>query len=400
VLEASIYNVTSRAGDRFGLERDDPSAKFSVKTLKLPRRVVLAAGGTAGHVYPALAIADAYRQAVAPLEAMFFGTADGFEARLVPRSGMPFSVVRSSPMVGENLLGKGRTLANIGGAFLSARKLLQAAHAELVIGLGGYASVPVLMAARSLGLHTAIHECNADPGLANKLLSRIVDRVYLGFETAAAHFQQNHSLVIGNPVRPDVALLAADKRHPPAGDRPARLLVTGGSQGSAFLNRKVPELLKRLSSDGFTLDIRHQAGEQDVQAVRSSYQQAGLRATVSSFVDDIAASYQWADFAITCAGAATLSELAVAGVPSLLVPLSSAARNHQVSNAATFAAASGSCWVSESSWQPDNLASEIARLLRHQRLWLEASARLRQAAKPHAARMLVDDCEAAIAQRV
>jgi len=371
----------------------------SARALNLPRRVVLAAGGTAGHVYPALAIADAYRRAVAPLEVLFFGTADGFEARLVPRSGFPFSVVRCSPMVGENLLGKARTVGNLGGAFLRARKLLRATRAELVIGLGGYPSVPVLLAARSLGLRTAIHECNAEAGLANKLLGRIVDRVYLGFEAAAAQFRSQGTLVIGNPVRPDVALLAEDKRSPPSRERPVRILVTGGSQGSAFLNRHAPALLRRLSDNGFTLEMRHQAGEDEVEAVRGAYERAGLRASVTSFVDDIASAYRWADFAITCAGAATLSELAIVALPALLVPLSSAARNHQVSNAATFASAAGSCWVNEEAWRPDALVPKIATLLRHQGLWLAASARLRQAAKPHAGRTLVADCEAAMPER-
>jgi len=289
-------------------------------------------------------------------------------------------------------------LRNLAGAFFRARKLLRAAQTELVIGLGGYASVPVLFAARSLKLRTAIHECNADPGLANKLLGRIVDRVYLGFDVAAAHFRARKTLVIGNPVRSDVALLAEAERRPPGHDRPVNILVTGGSQGSTFLNRHAPALFRRLSDDGLNLEIRHQAGDH-TEIARAAYEQAGLRAFVSSFVDDIASAYRWADFAITCAGAATLSELAAGALPALLVPLSSAARNHQESNAATFASTAGSCWVHESAWNPDTLAPKIAALLNHQGMWLEASARLRRAAKPHAGRMLVADCEAAMPDR-
>lgn len=377
------------------MEPDKQTARGSGNGVKPARRVVLVAGGTAGHVYPALAIADAYRRAVAPLEMMFFGTADGFEARLVPRSGFPFSVVRSSPVVGENLPSKARAVGNLGGSVRRARHLLSAARAELVIGLGGYASVPVLLAARSLGLRTAIHESNATAGLANRLLGRIVDRVYLGFEQAAAEFQSQGTLLTGNPVRPDVALLAEIERRPPGRERPARILVTGGSQGSAFLNRQAPGLLRRLSELDFSFEVRHQAGEDDVELVRGAYARAGLRACVTSFVEDIADAYRWADFAVTCAGAATLSELAIAALPAVLVPLSTAARNHQACNAAAFAPLAGSCWVNEAAWQPDTLAPEIAHLLRHQEKWLEASARLRRAAKPHAGRDLVADCEAA-----
>jgi len=363
------------------------------------RRVVLAAGGTAGHVYPALAIADAYRRAVAPVDVLFFGTADGFEARLIPRSGFPFSVVRYSPMAGQSLLVKARTVANLTGAVHRARKLLRAVRADMVIGLGGYASVPVLIAARSLGLHTAIHECNAVPGLANKLLGRIVDRVYLGFNVAAVEFQSRHTLVTGNPVRSDVASLAEEKHYPPTTGRRARILITGGSQGSAFLNRQVPALLSRLSDLDFDIEVRHQAGELEVELVRRAYEHAGLRAEVTPFVEDIVDAYRWADFAITCAGAATLSELAIVALPALLVPLSSAPRNHQMYNAAAFANAAGTCWVNEDDWQPDALVPRIGALLRHQAQWMEASRRLRQAAKPDAGRLLVADCEASMGNR-
>src|SRR5271170_4582979 len=165
----AVYTASDRARrTNAGLKRGEQTAIECGKGLEPVRRVVLAAGGTAGHVYPALAIADAYRSAVGPLEVLFFGTADGFEARLVPRSGFPFSVVRCSPMVGRSLLGKARTMGNLGGAIRRARHLLRGVRAELVIGLGGYPSVPVLIAARSLGLRTAIHESNAAPGLANK----------------------------------------------------------------------------------------------------------------------------------------------------------------------------------------------------------------------------------------
>jgi UDP-N-acetylglucosamine--N-acetylmuramyl-(pentapeptide) pyrophosphoryl-undecaprenol N-acetylglucosamine transferase len=379
--------------DNSGLEPDDHRTLEPGNGIQPVRRVVLAAGGTAGHVYPALAIASAYQCAVGSLEVMFLGTAEGFEARLVPRNGFPFSVVPCSPMVGRNLLGKAMTAGNLGGAIHRARRLLRSVRAELVIGLGGYPSVPVLIAARSLGLRTAIHECNAAPGMANKLLGRIVDRVYLGFEAATAQFRTERTLVTGNPVRADVAALAGEKRNPPGRGRPARIFVTGGSQGSAFLNREAPALLERLSKHDLMLEVRHQAGANEVESVRDAYRKAGLHAVVTPFVDDIAGAYRWADFAVSCAGAATLSELAIVALPALLVPLASAARNHQASNAAAFASLAGTCWIDEEAWRPEAVAAGIATLLSDQGQWLEASARLRRAAKPYAGRSLVEDCE-------
>jgi UDP-N-acetylglucosamine--N-acetylmuramyl-(pentapeptide) pyrophosphoryl-undecaprenol N-acetylglucosamine transferase len=360
------------------------------------RRVVLVGGGTAGHVYPALAIANAYRKEVTSLEVLFFGTDDGFEAKLVPRYGYRLSVVRSRPLVGESLLRKARSVGSLGSAVLQARRMLIAAKPDLVIGFGGYASVPTILAARSLRVPTAVHECNAIAGLANKMLAQLVDRVYLGFETATRQFRAGRVLVTGNPVRPDVGALGTQRHHPPSPERPARILVTGGSQGSSFLNRHVPRLLSRLAAGGLTLDVLHQSGQADSETVREAYREAGLSASVAPFVDDMAAAYQWADFAIACSGAATLAEVSIVGLPALLVPLLTAAKNHQSFNAAAFASVTGSSWLNEDDWLPDVLVGQIARLFRDPVAWREASESVRRFAKPDASRTLVDDCEAIV----
>ena len=359
------------------------------------RRVVLVGGGTAGHVYPALAIANAYQQHVASIEVLFFGTGGGFEAKLVPRYGYPLLVVRSRPLMGESLLGKARTVGSLASAVLQARRMLIAAKADIVIGFGGYASVPTMLAARGLRVPTAIHECNAVAGLANKILARLVDRVYLGFEAAAGQFR-GRALVTGNPVRPDVYALAAQPHHPPSAKRPSRVLVTGGSQGSSFLNRQVPGLLSRLAAGGLALEVLHQCGEAGSESVRETYREAGVSAAVTPFVDDMAKAYQWADLAISCSGAATLAEVAIVGLPVLLVPLSTAAKNHQESNATAFAHVTGGCWLSEDTWRPDPLLGKITGLLRHRTVWQEASEGVRRFARPDASRMLVADCEAII----
>jgi UDP-N-acetylglucosamine--N-acetylmuramyl-(pentapeptide) pyrophosphoryl-undecaprenol N-acetylglucosamine transferase len=363
------------------------------------RRVVLVTGGTAGHVYPALAIAEAYKQAVASIEVLFFGTGDGFEAQLIPRYSYPLRVVRSRPIVGESLLGKVRTVWGLAGAFMRARQMLIEAKPELVVGFGGYASVPTILAARSLGILTAIHECNVVPGLANKMLGRFVDRIYLGFEAATGQFQTDRVLVTGNPVRTDVGALASRPHDPSSSERPFRILVTGGSQGSPFLNRHVPALLARLAADGASLEVLHQSGQADCGSVREVYRDNGLKASVTPFVDDMAQAYQWADFAISCSGAATLAELAIAGLPVLLVPLSTASKNHQVSNAAAFAQITGNCWLSEDRWDPDASREKITLLFGNQASWRDASERVRRFAKPDASQMMVADCEAIIEAR-
>ena len=377
----------------------DEAASGPLEELKIVRRVVLVGGGTAGHVYPALAVAKAYQEAIPAVEILFFGTADGFEARLVPRSGYALSIVRSSPIMGQNMASKARALGSLSGATLRARRLLQRGGADLVIGLGGYASVPTLLAARTLGILTAIHECNASAGLANKMLGWVVDRVYLGFETAAHQFPARRTLVTGNPVRPDVAALALEPRRPATPGRPARILVTGGSQGSAFLNQHVPALLIRLASQSLGVEVIHQTGQRDDSGVPEAYRSGNVQATVVPFIDDMPGAYRWADMAITCAGAATLAELAIIGLPALLVPLSSAAHNHQVDNAAAFAQACGGSWVREDRWNPEELTPQIGALLRNQEPWIAAVEGVRRLAKPQAGRMLVADCEATIKSR-
>ncbi len=362
------------------------------------RRVVLVCGGTAGHVYPALAIADAYRKEVPSLEILFFGAGDGFDGKLVPLYGYPLSVIHSSPIVGQSLRGKLRTIGGLGRAVVCARRMLMESKPDLIIGFGGYASVPTMMAARSLGLFTAIHESNAVAGLANKLLGRLVDRVYLGFEAAAGQFHAERTLVTGNPVRPDVRSLATQDRHPPA-RQPFRILVTGGSQGSSFLNGQVPSLLCRLATSDLKLSVLHQSGSEDCERVRRDYGRGHLQASVVPFIDNMADAYQEADIAISCAGAATLAELAVLGMPVLLVPLSKAANNHQLSNAAAFVRVTSGGWQSEDRWSRDDLLGTIARLLRDPTAWREASEGVRRFAKPDASRILIADCEANIQAR-
>lgn len=363
------------------------------------RRVVLVAGGTAGHVYPALAIAKAYRQHLPSTEVLFVGTPEGYEAKLVPRYGHTLLMVRSTPVVGETWARKVRTVGSMGGAVMRARRLLTAANPDLVIGFGGYASVPTILAARSLGVPTAIHEGNVVAGLANRMLSRFVDRIYLGFAEAIKEFQTGSVLVTGNPVRPDVAALANQPHDAPVPGQPYRILVTGGSEGSFFLNRQVPKLLARLASGGLTFEVVHQSGLADQDSVREAYREASLKSSVTPFVEDIAKAYQWADFAITCSGAATLAEVAIVGLPLLPVPLSTAAKNHQVFNTIAFARVTGAFWLSENAWKSDQPDKKIATLLSHQMAWREASESVRRFARPEANRALVTDTEAIIKAR-
>jgi UDP-N-acetylglucosamine--N-acetylmuramyl-(pentapeptide) pyrophosphoryl-undecaprenol N-acetylglucosamine transferase len=324
---------------------------------------------------------------------LFIGTADGFEARILPGSGYPFYTVSAAPWLGVGAAGRARTVPGLCMGIVQARRLLIAHGVQMVIGLGGYVSVGALLAGWSLGLRTALHEANVELGVANTVLMRVVDRAYLGFAATGAGLPQAKTLVTGTPVRPDVAA-AALPRLPPDATRAIRILVTGGSQGSRFFNENVPDVLQRLAAHGFQLDVRHQTGDLAAEPVRQRYAGAQIPARVVSYIDDMATAYGWADFAIARSGAATIAELAVSGLPALLVPLPTAARDHQTRNAVAFAQAGGGWWVRESAWGAEQLAQRIAGLLRDAPAWQAASQAARRLARPDAARVLAADCAA------
>jgi UDP-N-acetylglucosamine--N-acetylmuramyl-(pentapeptide) pyrophosphoryl-undecaprenol N-acetylglucosamine transferase len=230
--------------------------------------------------------------------------------------------------------------------------------------------------------------------MTNRLLGRLADRTYVGFDATRRSIGGGDIRVTGNPVRSEISELTVKRR--PRGDteaRPARVVVLGGSLGSRFLNHEAPGLLKRVAEFGVSLEVRHQTGSSDPQGVEQCYEAAGISASVECFISDMASTYQWADFAITSAGALTLAELAASGLPALLIPLSDSAGDHQVENAKAFADATGGWWVSQSSWNSGPLAERIASLLLGVEEWESASKRVRELATPGAAKALVVDCE-------
>lgn len=358
-----------------------------------PRRVALATGGTAGHVTPAIAVADAYRAARPEIAMLFLGSASGFERRLVAAHGYDFETIPAAPLYGVTPWRRLRTVSHLAAGVRSARRVLARDGVQLVIGFGGYASAGAVLAARSLGLAVAVHDANVTPGLANRLLGHVADRILLGWDGAAQHFAAGRSRCTGTPIRSALAALVGAPRRPPEVAR-ARLLVCGGSQGSPFLNRHAPELAGVLRDAGIAVEVRHVCGREPLQAVRDAYAARGVAADVQPHVHDIAAAYRWADLAVACAGAVALAELSAAGLPALLVPLAAAAHDHQASNAAVFAAATGAPWVREEAWDATVLGAQLAALLGDRDAWRGLSERIARLARADAAAAVVAECEA------
>ena len=316
---------------------------------------------------------------------VFVGTGAGFELALVPREGFELILVPGAPFQRTSARGKLEALWSLPAGVVAARRVLREREIEAAVGFGGYATVPTLLAARSLGLRTAIHESNADLGLANRRLAPIVDVVYSGFPGSGDQGDEGHA--IGTPVRREILAAAGALRLP---GREVRVLVLSGSDPSPFLDERMPPLLGRLAGEVGPVVACHQGSGAPGRAA-AAYVRASVEATVAPFLDDVAGRYAWADLVVARPGGGVLAELAAVGRPSLLVPLSEAAEGHQSRNAGLWADRSGALRCEEGEWDEARLAAELARLLTDD-VALEGAARgARSLAAPDAASRLASE---------
>ncbi len=329
-------------------------------------RIIVAAGGTGGHLWPAISLARAIGRLAPEADFLFIGAGRPLEARMLEPTGFKYRILKSSGLKGRSLADRARALGRCLTATWEAVGLMRQYRPDLCFGAGGYVTVPVGLAARLTGVPLVIHEQNSRPGLSNKVLGRLAKKIMVGFEEAAASFPAGRTLVTGNPVRPEIAALhdrAAADRDP---DRAGSLVVgvTGGSQGAAGLNRAVAPALVKLHREGLPLSVVHQAGGADRQWVETLYREAGLTARVTDFIEDMPGFYAGADLVVGRAGAITIAELTAARRPSILVPLPTAADDHQTANARHLEAAGAALVMPERSLTPENLAGTLGELLK------------------------------------
>lgn len=329
-------------------------------------RVLIAGGGTGGHLFPGLAVAEALRADGAQVEVRFVGTRNGLEARLVPEHGYPLDLIDVAGIKGRGLAGL-RDALRLPGAALQSLRLLRRYRPDVVLGVGGYAAGPVVLLAALLRYPTAILEQNSVPGITNRALGRVVDRVFIAFPEAASFFPQKRTALVGNPIR--AALLGGPSVQRAGAAVTPRLLVLGGSQGAHAVNELVTaaagELVKLLGRDALPR-IRHQTGQKDEETVRARYQDLGIdiggQVDVKAFISDMAAAYAEADLVIGRAGATTLAELTALGLPALLIPFPAATDDHQTRNARFLAEGGAARLLPQASTTPALLADEIAAL--------------------------------------
>ncbi len=349
--------------------------------MKIVPRVALVVGDTAGHTHPALAVAEALRARESGAQVVFLGPADSVAASIVARAGESFDPVPGSPIRRADLVGLARAGWRTARAAAIARNRLAAHRSQLVLGFGGHATGGVLLAARTLGLSTAILEANVEFGLANRWLRPWVDHVFQGLAAPG-------QTVVGVPVRPALAALRDTPRRPP--HHVLRVLALSGSRGSHVLAERVVEVLQRLVSHGIRVEVRQQAPAP--AELRDRYRSLGIEATVDPFIEDVAGAYASADVAIARAGANTIAELAVARLPAVLIPLADASADHQAANAALWEAAGAGPAVREHDWHPDAIASWLRTLATDESSWCAGSRAAGTLARPDAAAHVVDEC--------
>jgi len=355
--------------------------------------VIIAAGGTGGHLFPARALAEELlgrgRAVVAVTDRRGGDIASGF-------SGMPVHRLRASALSGRGLAGKLSGAVDLLIGTLEARSLLRRLRPCAVVGFGGYPTVPPLYAAQRLGIRTVIHEQNAVLGRANRLLAGRVDLIATSFEATAGldPSAASRAVMTGNPVRSDIAALHQGAYRAPNGDGRLRVLVFGGSQGARILSQVVPAALESLPAGARQLFVLvQQCRPEDVDAVSATYERLGVTAEIAPFFNDMAERLETAQLVICRAGASTIAELSAAGRPALLVPYRFATDDHQSANARA-AEADGAGWLMpEQAFTADALAARLEALVACPRQLVEAAAAAHRRGRPAAARALADAVE-------
>lgn len=345
---------------------------------------MIMAGGTGGHIFPGLAVADCMR--AAGWEVVWMGARTGMEARIVPSRGYRMAWIRARALRGKGLLARLLLPANLLWSFWESGRAVFRVRPDVVLGMGGYVAFPGGMMASLLARPLAVHEQNAIAGLANRVLAAVADKVMVAFPGALRKAEWT-----GNPVRAEIAGIAAPEERFTGRSGPLRLLVVGGSLGAQALNEAVPRALALLRREERP-QVVHQAGEKHLDALRANYAAAGVAGELLAFIDDMAQRYAESDLVLCRAGATTVAELSAGGVASILVPFPHAVDDHQSANAAFLAERGAAILLPQPEMTPDRLAA-LLRSLDRARL-LDMARKARALGKPDAARMVAERCMA------
>jgi UDP-N-acetylglucosamine--N-acetylmuramyl-(pentapeptide) pyrophosphoryl-undecaprenol N-acetylglucosamine transferase len=357
-------------------------------------RILIAGGGTGGHLYPGIALARELVRRDPATTVTFAGTRTGIEARVVPREGFELDLIRVVGLKGKNRVARSLGIGLLPLAALDAVRVIAKRRPDVVVGVGGFASGPILALAALFGYPTMLLEQNALPGITNRLLARVVRAAAVNFESALSYFPRT-GFVAGNPVRPEFFPAGHEEAndHITAPRDAARVLIFGGSQGAHAINVAMVEAAPRLAASRIRVAITHQTGERDLELVRAAYERAGVAARVEAFIYEIDREMKAAQLVVARSGATTLAELAASGRPAILVPLSTSADDHQRKNAAVVANAGAAIVVDERELNGESLAAAITMVVADPDRRRRMAAAARALARPDAAQRIADRVE-------
>jgi UDP-N-acetylglucosamine--N-acetylmuramyl-(pentapeptide) pyrophosphoryl-undecaprenol N-acetylglucosamine transferase len=355
-------------------------------------KIIIAGGGTGGHLFPGVAIAEEFLRR-GKTEVLFVCAGNRLEKEVLSGLGLPYRIIRIAGFKGKGPLKALNALLKIPGSMLESYRIIRGFRPQLVIGVGGYASGPVALIAHVLGIRSAIAEQNALPGLTNRVLGKFADRIFLTYRETRKWFATERSVVTGNPVRA-AFLTAAKEIH----DKESRftILIFGGSQGASSINRAIAGALPHLKLKDMDLKIIHQTGNADVEYVSGVYGSYGVEATVRPFIQDMVSAYSEADLVICRAGATSIAEITVMGKAAILIPFPFAVDDHQRKNAEALVRAGAAIMLDEKRLLGKEMAETIERFYRHRELLSEMELKSASLGNVRAAADIVDDCLALI----
>ena len=371
-----------------------PGSDKTRERSRRPLKIVMAGGGTGGHLFPGIAIAREFKKRNAADEILFVSTGNPLERSVVARAGFPIATISVQGLKGRGLWRQLRTFLKLPRSMFQAMKVLGIARPQLVVGLGSYSAGPTVLGAWLKRIGIVLHEQNLLPGITNRFLARFADRICVSFDQTAGHFEADKVLWTGNPVRPDILAAApGGKDTEPAPGRRDKftVLIVGGSQGAHSVNMAVVEALDHLA-DRNRFAFIHQTGAADKTMVELAYARCGVSAVVEAFFEDMAACYRAADLIVCRAGATTIAEVTTLGKAAIFVPFPHAADDHQVLNARTLVDSGAAEMILEQNLSGGNLAGRIDYLATHPEELQALGARVASYGRPDAAASIVDAC--------
>ncbi|MBI2816134.1 MAG: undecaprenyldiphospho-muramoylpentapeptide beta-N-acetylglucosaminyltransferase [Acidobacteria bacterium] len=351
-------------------------------------RFLFAAGGTGGHVIPALVVARELVARHPGAKVQFVGTPKGVENRLVPQAGFDLALITVGAWQGQAVAKRLTNLLGAPRAWWQAQQILRKFQPNLVLGVGGYAAGPIMLAAGIGGVPLAVLEPNAFPGMANRWVAPYVGRAFLAFQETSSYFRPGTALVTGIPTRPEF-FQVTPHRH----SSPFTVLIFGGSQGARSLNRAAVEALPQLESWGKDLRIVHQTGQSEYNAVREAYERSQVPAEVLPYIENMPERFAEADLVVCRAGANTIAELAAAGKPAILIPFPAAANQHQLRNAEALVRIGAARLIADRELNGETLVHAISELRNDPARMVQMSRRIGTMARPDATQIIADELE-------